>query len=62
VICQWCDMETKSGNHGKVAECVAALQQEVSALRLALTERERTAQRGAKQADDVKPRWKSRTA
>ena len=62
VICQWCGMETKTGNHGKVAECVVALEQKVSALRLALSERERIAQRGSKQADDPKPRWKSRTA
>jgi len=55
-------METTSGNHAKVAECVAALQQEVNALRLVLSERERTSQRGSKQADDSKPRWKSRTA
>jgi len=54
-------MATTEGNHGKVEECVEALQREVSALRAALDERARHAEQ-TKPNVDSKQRRKFRTA
>jgi len=55
-------MATTEGNHGKVEECVEALQREVSALRAALDEHAGHAEQISKRNVDSRPRWKFRTA
>ena len=55
-------MVTTEGNHGKLAECVDALQREVSALRAALEERARQPEQNSMREVDPRPRRKFRTA
>jgi len=62
VNCEWCGMVTTEGNHGKLAECVDALQREVSALRAALEERARQPEQISTREVDSRPRRKFRTA
>ena len=61
VTCEWCGAATTSGNHGKIEECIEALQREVSVLRAALLDRERRLE-GMATRDPALPRWKFRTA
>ena len=59
--CEWCSVETLSGNHGGIAECVVALEHEVSRLRAVLREREQS-ERGRAAHDARTATWKFRTA
>ena len=67
MVCDWCGIATRDGNHGSTEACIQALQLEVTRLQQTLTERKRFADRaraaaGARdaRADEPvdRPRWK----
>jgi hypothetical protein len=67
MVCDWCGIATRDGNHGSTEECIQALQLEVARLQQTLKERKRFADRagaaaGTKgsRADEPaeQPRWK----
>ena len=60
-MCEWCGVATANGNHGTLAECVEALQREVTFLRDALAERDRLRLAEEKRESGTKPSWKFRT-
>ena len=45
MVCDWCGMATRDGNHGSTDECIQALQLEVDRLQQTIKERKRFAAR-----------------